>query len=468
MSRVTSILLMGCIIGVVASAAAPSKNSQAHSPSTPATKQPPDDELEEILVEGRKPTKDKRQLIAWIDRLGGQFSYEGYVERYDADGVAARAEVHGGSRCSRFDKAMAVQCLVNANWPGIPAAPTGGSMELASSLTPAVVVYGVSMAKTSIGYLQVDNNGVATSGKGWLVDDTLISKAPCADFPDCQRVLRLQAPAPDARVIHLRVDLEQKGRLRLRHDFQWKRLTASQAAGLSDASPPGPGASPSPHDADTSVKVPPDIASWLRRLEGQYRVPGLDETCASVETMLASRPDLAASRGAVRCPRSKEERASLKNRPADARCEGIGAGPGMRCVVYMAWPESGVRFDRKWYMSLNPSFVMFGFDPVAQGIAVVQVYPTSDVGPAAFAAGGLKNDKLNYLEDCSRTPCNAVKQWSIAPKGEWVRVDFAQAPGTPAFIGWHMLRMMPGTAGAPNEAVTEATPNRPNPSPRRQ
>src|SRR5205809_1255953 len=58
MFRNILVAMMCCVMGFVASAAAPSTKGAAPKPGA-LTNQAPDQELEEILVEGRKPIKDK-------------------------------------------------------------------------------------------------------------------------------------------------------------------------------------------------------------------------------------------------------------------------------------------------------------------------------------------------------------------------------------------------------------------------
>jgi hypothetical protein len=319
--------------------------------------------------------------------------------------------------------------------------------------SPAVILYGLNSTKRFFGSLQVDGNGVATTGKGWLVDDTLVSSGPCADFPECLRVVRLEAPS-DAKVVRIRIDLEQGGMLRQREEVRWNRERNLQATPSSTAAT----TTPSP--------VPTDIESWLRQLPGQYRIPGLDEHC----TKSKPRAPRAGSRSIdsfdapSTCPTSEAAREALENRPADAECQGIGTGAGLRCVVNMPWPESGTSLEVKWFQTLNPHFLMYGFDPVRQGIALVLVSPGSSVGSAGFTTGLIKDGKLSYMTECAQPPCTAVEEVSIAPGGEWVQWRISQGPGTPDLLTWRMFRMQQQESGAAKAATGS---KRPRPLPRR-
>jgi hypothetical protein len=396
-ARSALILLGACIVSLAH--AADSSRPQA------------DQQLDEVLVDGRRPVTDTRKLIAWIDRLVGQFDYAGTVDRHDAAGIADQANVRGNAHCTRFGKAMAVQCVMDGESP-----------------SPAVIVYGLDSTKKNFGILQVDGNGLAMRGKGWVVDDTLVSKEPCADFPDCQRVFRLEAPR-DGKGVRIRIDLEQAGQLRQRQDIQWKRVRHALRV------------EPQPAVMPAASLVPADIDAWLRRLQGKYRIPGFDEYCSRTQTAEAISRAFDEARPTATCPTSAAGKEALKNRPPDAECRGIGSGPGVRCAVNMDWPEDGTRPEMKWYQTLKPHFLMYGFDPVHQGIAVVLVSPTSNVGAAGFTSGLLKNDKLAYSTECAQPPCTVVEEVSIAPGGEWLQWQISQGPGTAPVLTWRLFRM---------------------------
>jgi hypothetical protein len=463
MFRTTLTLLIGWMIVATANAAESSKRKAPLTAAQSTLEQQPDQELEEILVEGHRPIKDPRKLKAWIERLVGSFSYEGYVERYNAEGVAERTEVHGGSQCARFDKAAAVQCMVNATWNRMSGASGPGTVLDGNSLAPAVVVYGLNPPMQYFGHMQVDSSGVARKGKGWLVDDTMISKDPCADFRDCLRVVRLRAP-PDAKVISMRVDLEQNGKLQVRQEFKWSRLPPEQAnAGAAQAV----AASTKPPMGVVATRqavVPQDIETWLRKLVGRFRVFALNEAaCLTMQTEMEAQ---SAAGAKLPCPKSKVERAEATSRPADAECQNIGAGPGVRCVMYMDWPERGLPVRRKWYQTLNSSFQMYGFDPLTGGIALVGVSPTLVVGPAEYATGPLKDGKLKYQPECAYPPCKAVEQMSIIRGGNRVLWELSQEAGMRTFVSWLMDRIKEPDV-LPSDQGGSTQPDRPNRSPRK-
>lgn len=329
-----------------ASLAADVQRPAIQAPSSNAAQQEVQ-ELEEVLIEGRRPERDSRKLTAWIDRLVGEFRYEGYVERRGVVGDAmVRAEVRGGSRCVRFGKAVAVQCQINATWPemrGDNGAEVPGGI---SSLNPAIAVFALDARKLFIGDFQVDNNGVAAGGTGWILDDTLISRSPCVELTgNCERVLRLEAP-PDGKIIRMRVDLERDGKAEVSYSFHWVRLP--QGAAPMAPADAAPTQATQPVAQGIEAPVPPEVDSWLRRMVGRYRIR-TPRPCTP--------PRNARLTDEVPCPETRADVADATRRgPVEAQCEGIGTGPGVRCVSNMAWPESGVPASWRPSMKGNPGF----------------------------------------------------------------------------------------------------------------
>jgi hypothetical protein len=293
----------------------------------------------------------------------------------------------------------------------------------------------------------------------------MISKDPCADFRGCLRVVRLHAP-PDAKVISMRVDLEQDGKLQVRQEFKWNRLPPQQAGA---AAPASGSATPQGRGDAAGVSVPTDIATWLGKLIGQFRIPAVGDaaSCRAMRTIQAELSGRAATDPVAACPKSENGKAEVKRRPPDAECQGIGAGPGVRCVIYMDWPEKRVPVRWKWYQTLNSTFLMFGFDPATGGIAQIHVGPGSDVGPAWYATGLLKEGKLAYRPDCSRPPCSSIEQMTIARNGERVLWQVFRGPGEAAFSSWRMDRIREEEASTDGN-TSPPQPRRPDHSPRRQ
>jgi hypothetical protein len=287
--------------------------------------------------------------------------------------------------------------------------------------------------KKYIGHLQVDGKGVAMNGKGWLVGDTVMSRSPCADLPvKCERVVRLEAPL-DGRVVRMRVDLEQEGKVALRYSYEWTRLPAGETAAVS-VSPPSAGASVG--------AVPREVAAWLRGLVGLYRarnswpctIPSgstlTDDVCP--EDRIVESED-----------RKFEKRMAGKKVPVDGRCQSIGAGPGLRCAVDMIWPELKARGSAS---GRGPVYQLYGFDPVTSGITLVSVVPTASIGPAGFATGQLLHGKLTFNSPCGYLPCTGVTQ--VSQSTDWVRFRTSSinpTSGRPSRTTGQLNRLPPDT-----------------------
>jgi hypothetical protein len=411
-------------------------------------------ELEDVLVEGRTPETDTRKLRSWMERLVGEFRYEGHVERLSGNSADMnRADVRGHSICVRFGNAAAVQCQLNVTWPeirGPDGAPVPGGV---SALTPAIAVYSLEVRAKYVGYLNVDNEGVATGAKGWLLGDTLIARSPCADFAGkCERVLRLEA-LPDARVIRMRVDLERDGKVEVRYNFQWIRIAPGLPAAVAAVGVLAPVAAP-PVESRVYTAVPPYVDSWLRRMIGKYRVTR-HRACRYVRG-----PDKAAG-----CTEMAADAAVARETgPLEAECQGIGAGPGLRCVVHMEWPESGIP-PKRWAKNHTPLFMLYGFDPVQRDITQLRVLPTVDTVGASQLIGGQLRD--GELTQCFDQACNIRSHERIAPNGEWIR--FASVtlrlgdPSVQEAGAWRMYRVIEGSsgeAGSPRRAPTNRSPRR--------
>lgn len=146
----------------------------------------PTQELDEVLVRGErlKPNRDPQQIVNWLKLLVGQFRYTGYVE-ISAEGVPRAAlQVRGRADCIAFGLAPGVICTINVSWPEVHG-PDGEEVPGGvSALAPAMIQYGLDTDRFAIRYMQVDNEGLADRGVGYLVGDSLtttIGKLP-ADF----------------------------------------------------------------------------------------------------------------------------------------------------------------------------------------------------------------------------------------------------------------------------------------------
>jgi hypothetical protein len=97
-----------------------------------------------------------------------------------------------------------------------------------SSLTPAMILYGIDVNYMGIHSQQVDSLGTANGGLGYLHGNTLIVTTDCVDLPgDCKRNFRVSAP-PDGEEIQFEVEIVRDANRIAHHVFLLRRLAESQ------------------------------------------------------------------------------------------------------------------------------------------------------------------------------------------------------------------------------------------------
>jgi hypothetical protein len=202
--------------------------------ASPAERAPPAaaadrlQELGEVLVSGEKPTRKVADLIPWLRRLLGQYTFEGYVDLGGKGEPDAQRRARGVGVCVGFGVAPGVQCEINVRWPESSAADGGEIMGGISSLSPAMILYGLEPDDRGIRYLQVDNRGLAEGATGFIIGDTATFRTPCVDQPEgCQRITRITA-VPDSKLIEMQVDTEVNYELAMRYRFQLTRVAEIQ------------------------------------------------------------------------------------------------------------------------------------------------------------------------------------------------------------------------------------------------
>jgi hypothetical protein len=108
----------------------------------------PVQELDEVIVEGRRVRKkrpswdDYQQPFNFLARLVGQFVIEGSVDLHGQGNPEDLRRVAGRAHCIGFGSAPGVQCELNVLWPETRGA---GGEEIpggVSTLDPAVLLFG--------------------------------------------------------------------------------------------------------------------------------------------------------------------------------------------------------------------------------------------------------------------------------------------------------------------------------------
>jgi hypothetical protein len=185
-----------------------------------------DQELDEVDVTAKrrgrlKRTRDPAGLAAWLNRLRGEFTYEGLVEVGSEDGPRRRRIVSGASRCGAFGPA--VNCVMQVTWQAMHGTDGEQVPGGVSTLAPAMVIYAIDLNYLGIQFLQVDSRGMADSGLGYLTGDTLATTTDCVDLPGvCKRISSIEA-RPDGKLIRIQTDIEQDGKQLVRYTFELHR-----------------------------------------------------------------------------------------------------------------------------------------------------------------------------------------------------------------------------------------------------
>lgn len=211
--------------------------SPAQPAAAPATTEK-FEELSEVIVSGARPTRKVADVIPWMRRLLGEYTIEGYVDLRGKGDPDDRRNVRGGGVCVGFGVAPGVQCEIDVRWPAADAVE-GLIMGGTSTLSPAMMLYGLEPDEIGVRYLQVDNRGLAEGATGGIIGDSATFRAPCADVIEaCQRVTRIIA-RPESKLIDMQVDTEIFYELAMRYRLQFTRVKEVQAI-------PGPSVNPGP------------------------------------------------------------------------------------------------------------------------------------------------------------------------------------------------------------------------------
>jgi hypothetical protein len=186
-------------------------------------------ELSEVVVSGEKPTRRVAELIPWLRRLLGQYTYEGYVDLGGQGRPEDRRTVAGGGTCVGFGVAPGVQCEIVVRWPEMRGENGEEVMGGVSPLNPAMILYGLEPDELGIRYLQVDNRGLAEGTTGYVIGSTATFRTACVDVAEgCQRITRITAES-ESKIIDMQVDTEINYELAMRYRFQLTRVAEAQA-----------------------------------------------------------------------------------------------------------------------------------------------------------------------------------------------------------------------------------------------
>ena len=122
---------------------------------------------------------------------------------------------------------MSLYCAINVRWPQVQGEDGKAVMGGESSLSPAVVVYGVVPTLPGIQFMQIDNKGMVSHAQGKLAGETLTTRMSCSMQGACQSITRITA-RPGSKDIVMLVDVEIDSRRVLRHAFLMHRVSNIQ------------------------------------------------------------------------------------------------------------------------------------------------------------------------------------------------------------------------------------------------
>ena len=203
------------VIAASAPAAPPASPASPAIPAdTPQAPAPPLEELDDVLVEGRRIRAAPRswdeyqQPFNFLARLVGKFDIEGYVDLRAQGNDEDLRKVQGQAICLGFGAAPGVQCELTAQWPRTTGPAGEEILGGVSSLDPAVLLFGFDPATTGVSHVVVDNRGVADTAVGRMISvNTMLARSRCVAVPgNCERTARVSIE-PGFRIIRMNIDL---------------------------------------------------------------------------------------------------------------------------------------------------------------------------------------------------------------------------------------------------------------------
>lgn len=187
-------------------------------------------ELDEVLVDGRRPLRNSRAVVAWLARLVGEFTVDGAVDLHYL-GESKLLDVSGRSSCSGFGSEPAVMCTLNIRWPEVPDSNQDSIARVIANLDPAIIMFGFEPTRVGIHHMLVGNDGIAEGSLGYLLsEDTLVARGKCGSVGGaCERVVRITAE-PAAQMVRMEIELETDLRKAVTIMFAMRRVQGSPSA----------------------------------------------------------------------------------------------------------------------------------------------------------------------------------------------------------------------------------------------
>lgn len=212
----------------------------------------------------------------WLRRLVGRYRFEGMVEVVYAyedyfehrcgplppdpaeqqsqepefPPVPYCSNISGMGDCVAIGSGPGVQCVLSVTWNDMYEMDEEGVFQLpggVSNLSPSMLLLGVDRTNASLNYLLVDQKGLPEGGLGQVLGNRATFRTECVNGPrllgelrpefipppefggrtpqDCERILRIDA-RPDAKVLHMTMEIAINGEVFTRHDMTLRRVQA--------------------------------------------------------------------------------------------------------------------------------------------------------------------------------------------------------------------------------------------------
>jgi len=203
-----------CVAALALAASGLVMAADAPAARNPAPQVQSVEELDEVLVEGRRIRKkrpswdDYQQNFSFLARLVGRFVIEGNVDLHGQGNPEDLRQVAGQAHCIGFGSAPGVQCELNVRWPETRGARGEEIPGGVTTLDPAVLLLGFEPAAPGISHVLLDNRGVADTAMGKMATpNTMLSRSKCLGIPgNCERTVRITAE-PDLTTVRMNIDL---------------------------------------------------------------------------------------------------------------------------------------------------------------------------------------------------------------------------------------------------------------------
>jgi hypothetical protein len=171
-----------------------------------------EDELDEVLVLGQRPERNRDDIAVWLRRLAGRFSNSGTIAFGESGDT--RVPVAGATDCARIGEGAGIHCVIQLEAPNV-----------VTNLKPGAFMLGIDLETPVLRYTSIDDTGTAVGTTGELRGDTALFRTPCASTvaKNCVATTRITAKR-GADSIRLQVEIRMDGRVTSRYDVAEVRV----------------------------------------------------------------------------------------------------------------------------------------------------------------------------------------------------------------------------------------------------